>query len=559
MKKRVFILFAIVAVVLAGCASAPPQVAATAPAPVPVKNVIIMLTDGTGPEAWPLARWVKGSPLTVDEILTGAIRTYGADSVITDSAPGATAYATGYKSGDKGISVGAWNVTIDAARSNVAPAYVPVATLIEGAKLSGRAVGLIATSNVQHATPAAFSAHWHDRGNYNELGEQQVYQGMDVVLSGGLQYLLPKEVTGGRREDHENLVDVLTARGYSIVKTRDEMLAATSGKLWGAFAPDSMAYDIDRAQLAPGQPSLAEMTDKAIQLLSGGAKGKSGGFFLFVEGSKVDWGAHDNDPSELVSDLLAFDNAVKVALDFAKKNGETLLVVVSDHGTGGITIGTASDKNYTQTDDDSVVAPMRAAKVTTEGLGKILAGDSSEENIKKVFAEQWGMSDLTADDLKALQTAMNAKSSITGIAAGILSKRARLGWTTGNHTGADLFLFSYGPDRPTGLWQNTDIGRLCAKEMGFDFESLNARLFVEAVSSFAAVGLEATLDKTDPANPVLVVTKGTAKVEFPLSKNILIHDGKATELEGIVVQAEKLGKVYLPKQAVTLAVADLQN
>jgi len=559
MKKRVFILFAIVAVVLAGCASAPPQTAATPPAPVPVKNVIVMLTDGTGPEAWPLARWVKGAPLAVDEILTGAVRTYGADSVITDSAPGATAYATGYKSGDKGISVGAWNVTIDAARSNVAPAYVPVATLIEGAKLSGRAVGLIATSNVQHATPAAFSAHWHDRGNYNELGEQQVYQGMDVVLSGGLQYLLPKEVTGGRREDHENLVDVLTARGYSIVKTRDEMLAATSGKLWGAFAPDSMAYDIDRAQLAPGQPSLAEMTDKAIQLLSGGAKGKSGGFFLFVEGSKVDWGAHDNDPSELVSDLLAFDNAVKVALDFAKKNGETLLVVVSDHGTGGITIGTASDKNYTQTDDDSVVAPMRAAKVTTEGLGKILAGDSSEENIKKVFAEQWGMSDLTADDLKALQTAMNAKSSITGIAAGILSKRARLGWTTGNHTGADLFLFSYGPDRPTGLWQNTDIGRLCAKEMGFDFESLNARLFVEAVSSFAAVGLEATLDKTDPANPVLVVTKGTAKVEFPLSKNILIHDGKATELEGIVVQAEKLGKVYLPKQAVTLAVADLQN
>ena len=171
--------------------AAPPSVAA----PATAKNVIFLLTDGTGPEAWPLARWVKGSPLAVDGILTGAIRTYGADSIITDSAPGATAYATAFKGTDKGISVAPWNITIDAANADPAGKYKPLATLLEGAKLTGRATGLVATSNVQHATPAAFSSHWHDRANYNEIAEQQVYQGMDVVLSGGAQYLQPKEAT----------------------------------------------------------------------------------------------------------------------------------------------------------------------------------------------------------------------------------------------------------------------------------------------------------------------------------------------------------------------------
>lgn len=155
--------------------------------PAKAKNVIFLLTDGTGPEAWPLARWVKGGPLAVDEILTGAIRTYGADSVITDSAPGGSAYATGYKGSDKGIAVAPWSITIEAAKADPAMKFVPLATVLEGAKLTGRATGVIATSNVQHATPAAFSSHWHDRNNYNEIGEQQVYQGIDVVLSGGGQ------------------------------------------------------------------------------------------------------------------------------------------------------------------------------------------------------------------------------------------------------------------------------------------------------------------------------------------------------------------------------------
>ena len=556
MKARFLALLFLAALVLAGCATAP----ATQTRPGETggaKNVIFLLTDGTGPEGWPLARWVKGAPLAVDEILAGAVRTYGADSLITDSAPGATAYATGHKGSDKGISVGAWNTTIMAVRAEPGLKYVPLATLVEGARISGRAVGLVATSNVQHATPAAFSSHWHDRNNYNELGEQQVYQGMEVVLSGGLQYLLPKGVQGGKREDQENLVEVLKARGYAVVTTRDELLKIGSGRVWGAFAPDAMAYDLDRAKTAPREPSLAEMTGKAIELLAGSDKGRGRGFFLFVEGSKVDWAAHANDPVGLVGDLLAFDEAVYAALEFAKKDGNTLVVVVADHGTGGLSIGTKEDKNYSMTDDDSVLIPMRRARVTGEGVEKLLAGDASEQAIRDLLAREWGIQDLSAAELKAIQDAITGKKQLQSVVGPMISVRARLGWTTGGHTGADVFLFSYGPDRPTGLWENIDLGRRLAATMGFDFETLNQRLFVEAGEGFAAAGLATRLDKSDPANPVLVVSKGAAEAKLPLAKNLLLLNGKTVELEGLVIYAEKLDKVFVPRQAIELAAAGL--
>lgn len=523
--------------------------------PPKAKNVIFLLTDGTGPEAWPLARWIKGAPLVVDEILTGAIRTYGADSIITDSAPGATAYATGAKGSDKGISVGPWSITIEAAQADPAKRYIPLATLLEGAKLTGRATGVIATSNMQHATPAAFTSHWHDRGNYNEIAEQQAYQGLDVVLSGGAQYLLPKELKGGKRSDKENLVNIIESKGYAYVTTGDALASIGSGKVWGAFAPDAMAYDMDRADLAKAEPSLEAMTSKAIDLLSTSPKGRKAGFFLFVEGSKVDWAAHANDPAGVVSDLFAFDKAVGSALAFAKKDKQTLVVVVSDHGTGGLSIGTIEDKNYSFTDDDSVVGPMRKVKKSAEGLDMLLQGEPAPERIKAVMAAEWGISNLSEPELKAVVDLVTAKKPTMPATVTMLSRRARLGWTTGGHTGADVFMFTYGPGHPTGLMENTGVAQAMANVMRVDFGKLNRRLFVDALEVFGSMGYQANLEKADAANPVLVVTKGEAKAELPISKNLLTMGGKTTELEGLVVLADKLGKVFVPQQAIDLVKA----
>jgi len=534
--------------------AAPPVVAG----PAKAKNVIFLLTDGTGPEAWPLTRWVTGGPLVVDQILTGAVRTYGADSVITDSAPGATAYATGFKGSDKGISVAPWSITIDAAQADPAKKFVPLATLLEGARLTGRATGIIATSNVQHATPAAFSSHWHDRGNYNEIAEQQVYEGIDVVLSGGSQYLLPKSVKGGKREDGENLLEVIQSKGYAYVTTRDAMLGVRSGKVWGAFAPDAMAYDVDRADLAKTEPALAEMTSKAIELLAGSAKGRKSGFFLFIEGSKTDWAAHADDPAGVVSEVAAFDKAVGTALDFARKDKKTLVVVVSDHGTGGLSIGTATDKNYSFTDDDSVVGPMRKAKKSAEGLDMLLQGEPSPDRVKAVMAAEWGIGDLSESELKSIVDLVAAKKPTMPVTVGMLSRRARLGWTTGGHTGADVFLFSYGPGRLAGLMENTGVSRAVAGAMGVDFGALNRRLFVDAQEAFGDLGYQTVMKQTEPGNFTLFVTKGESAAELPVSKNLLEVGGRTVELEGLVVRAEKLDKVFVPRQAVDLVKAELK-
>ena len=553
--SRVLLTFAL-GTTLAACGHAPvPQAEASTP-PL-VRNVIFMMSDGTPNEAWALTRWVKGQRLASDDILTGAVQTYGADSIITDSAPGGTAFATGHKGTDKGIAVSPWRVTIAGVDAHPAQAYAPLPTVLEGARLTGRATGLVATANIQHASPAAFSAHTHDRGRYADIGEQQVYQHIDVVLAGGEQHLLPMTDGRGVRQDNEDLVQVLRNKGYDYVRTRAQMQAAAGPRLFGMFAPDDMVYDLDRAQFAPDQPSLAEMTRKAIEVLSRSEKGQRHGFFLFVEGSKVDWAAHANDPSGVLSDLSAYDEAVKVALDFARADGQTLVISTSDHGNGGLTIGRREAAKYATTDDDSVVTPLRRATLTGEGLARLLAQDKSEANIREMLARHWGIQDLSAQEVQSLQTAP-PQSWLQYVLGPMLSQRAGVGWTTNGHTGGDPFLYSFGPGRISGLWENTGLAHHMASVMGFDLKALQERLFVEAVPALSALGLQAELDRTQAANPVLRVRNRQGdEVRLPIHKNELLGPDRTHELEGIVVLAEQTGKVYVPRQAITLIRASL--
>lgn len=541
---------------LAACGHTPAPLSA-AGTPAPVRNVIFMMSDGTPNEAWALTRWVKGKRLASDDILTGAVQTYGADSIITDSAPGGTAFATGHKGTDKGIAVSPWRVTIAGVNANPDQGYAPLPTVLEGARLTGRATGLVATANIQHASPAAFSAHSHDRGRYADIGEQQVYQHIDVVLAGGEQYLLPMADGRGVRQDNEDLVRVLQAKGYDYVRNRAQMAAATGAKLFGMFAADDMVYDLDRAEFAPDQPSLAEMTRKAIEVLSRSDKGRRHGFFLFVEGSKVDWAAHANDPSGVVSDLGAYDEAVKVALDFARADGQTLVISTSDHGNGGLTIGRREATKYATTDDDSLVTPLRRAQLTGEGLARLMAQDKSEAHIRNVLARHWGIEDLSAQEVQSIQNAP-PQSWLQYVLGPMISSRAGLGWTTNGHTGGDPFLYSYGPGRISGLWENTDLAHHMANAMGFDLMTLRDRLFVEAMPALTALGLQAELDRSQAANPVLRVRNNLGgEVRLPIHKNELVVPDRTHELEGVVVLAEPTGKVYVPRQAITLIRASL--
>ncbi len=523
-------------------------------ATAPVKNVIIVMPDGMGATHAAVTRWYQnGKRLAADEMISGAIRTYSAESLISDSAPASTAFATGHKSNSKFIGVLPAKTTMPGVAAIAADLqYKPVASVLEGAKLVGKSTGLIATSNIQHASPAGYSAHNFNRGDYNDIAEQQVYLNIDVVLGGGKQYLLPTD-QGGKRKDGENLIQVLQGKGYKFIETRDQLMKINSDKFWGLFAMDDMAYEFDRPTLRPQEPSLAEMTKKAIEVLSKNPKG----FFLFVESSKVDWASHANDPIGVISDTLSFDAAVKVALDFAKKDGQTLVLAFTDHGNGGMSIGNrSSDKTYDTLPFDALVAPLKKASMTGEGVEKMLAGNLTASNIHYVMSTYYGIEDLTADEVTAIQTAK--KGSLNYVVGPMISKRASIGWTTTGHTGEDVFLYAFGPNKPTGLIENTDLALAQASALGFELNMIDKKLFLEADKAFAAIGAKASLDKSDAMNPVLIVQKGIKRAELPISKNIIKLSGKSFEVNGLTVLSAKTGKVYVPQQAVDILAAALQ-
>lgn len=204
------------------------------------KNVIMMIPDGMSVEALTTARWMtKEKKFVMDDLATGLVRTNNSNTPIADSAPAGTAMATGIKTEapfvgsypTKGGMPGAENIDPERAMQ-------PIANVLEGAERTGRSTGIVSTSNIQHATPADFSAHNPNRNNYEDLGEQQVYQGIEVVLGAGSKYL-----SKDSRKDGEDLISVIKEKGYDYVTTRDEMLVS-KGEKFGDYLKKNLSHTI---------------------------------------------------------------------------------------------------------------------------------------------------------------------------------------------------------------------------------------------------------------------------------------------------------------------------
>lgn len=510
-----------------------------------VKNVIVLMMDGCGSTHTTLTRWYKGAPLAMDSMVVGMVKSFNAESIINDSAPAATAFACGVKTSDKFIGVMPDKVTtpgVDIPKEE--DKCRPVASVLEGARLTGKATGLIATSNIQHASPAGYSSHWSDRKNYNEIGQQQVYQNIDVVFGAGKQYLLPKTQSGART-DGENLVSSLEDMGFGIVENKQQMVDFAGNKVWGFFGGSDMAYEFDRRKLSTNQPSLAQMTSKAINILSK----DEDGFFLFVEGSKIDWASHANDPVGVISEVLAFDDAVNVALQYAKKDNNTLILVFADHGNGGMTIGNSSTSDtYSKLTLDQVLGPIRKATLTGEGLQRVLAGSKDDAKIKDVVSKYYGISDLKDTELEAIKKGIDEKKELNYVFGPIISSRSAIGWTTNGHSGEDLTMYAFGPSKPAGLIDNTDIAKITAAALGFDLGYINGRLYQRADLLLESKGMTVTVDKSDPENFALVVKSGDKTATLPTSKNICKIGTAEYKLEGLVIYVPKTDKVYIPME-----------
>ena len=512
------------------------------------RNVIVMVPDGCDQSLVTLARWVKGEPLNLDPLAVGMVRTHMKNSVITGSAAAATAFATGRKTTARFLSIGPRPNDVLSTESRPAEGepYMPYATVLEAARHAGKAVGLVATSRITHATPAAYAGHVPDRGMENALMEQMVYQNLDVVFGGGARHLLP-ESEGGRRRDGENLKEVLLRRGVQYVETARQLSRVEEGPVWGMFADSHLVAHLDRGRFAPRQPTLTAMTRKALTILSR----RENGFFLVVEGSQVDWAGHVNDAGYMVTEFLEFDRAVGEVTDFAEADGDTLVLVFPDHNTGGLQIGNRrTGRTYTSVTVEEVVDPVRNMTLTAGGLAKHLgARQEDDQALRQAVAQYWKL-DFTRDDVDAVRNLQKQGRGLAVALCEIVSQRhTAIGWTTHGHTGGDVPLWAFGPGAPRGTLDNTELAIVCAETLQCDLDTLQQELFVPAPTALAGLPVTGSLVREDPRNPVYVVSDGKRQVRFPVSKDVALIDSRAASLGSLIIFAPETGTIYVPRAA----------
>jgi alkaline phosphatase len=533
-------------------------------------NVIVLIPDGCGTAHMTIARWFKGAPLAQDSMAVSVVQTYCANSMITGSAAATTAFASGFKTWEDARKAACLAMHADSLllpTPKELPAlekWRPGATVLEGARLTGRSVGLVATSRITHATPAGYASHWHARDDESIIMEQMVYNGVDIAFGGGFRYLInadtkiPGVSYKGVRKDGDNLYEVLKSLGYEVITTEDELNAIQPqvSKVWGMFAASHMAFNIDQPLFAPQQPSLVKMTKKAIEILSKNPKG----FFLMVEGSHVDWASHDNDPVGVVTEYLAFDQAVEVALDFARSHSEqrTLVLVFPDHDNGGMSLG-RNDVDTYEFEPEDMNRILRGASLTADGVEWLLLKCVRDvglipDSIENIIARYYGFTNQTETEEQEIfaELADTTYVNVREIIGSMMSERAGIGWTTFDHTGNDVPMFSYGLSRAPQTIDNTEIAYLCAKAMGFQLSEITDRLFADACTIFGDATLAIDTAGVESSEGYLTVSKNAKQAVFPFFKNIMIIGHDTIPFEGITVYSPNANRVFLPEKAAEL-------
>jgi alkaline phosphatase len=497
----------IISLIMAGVAAAGPQDAKNVWSGKPAKYVFMFIGDGMGLQQVSAAEIYLGATknnarnnkpgiekLTFSRFENqGMITTYSANSFITDSAPAATSLATGYKT-DNGV------IGVDPSKTK------KFATIAELAKERGMKVGVISSVSINHATPAAFYAHVPSRNDYYGIGLQLLDSEVDYFGGGGFNQ------PTGKDKDKKSLYDIAVERGIQVLRSRDAILAAKKdgGRVFVVNpvldADNAMPYEIDRTA---GELSLAEFTRKGIELLE-----NEKGFFMQVEGGKIDWTCHANDAATSIIDTFAFDDAVKEAAEFAKKHpDETLIVIVGDHETGGMSIGFAGTEYETFFEKiagqkesflefDKKIAAYRAGKgeksfdaffpeiTKSFGLFRLTEAETKElaEKAKEDDAAALRLAmNLSPMELDAIQGAFD-RSMKEGKVRGneqmfllyggyeplsvqithVLNQKAGIGWTTYAHTGIPVPVFAHGQGAElfNGYYDNTDIAWKTLSVMG---------------------------------------------------------------------------------------------
>jgi alkaline phosphatase len=388
------------------------------------KNVILIIPDGCSTTMW---AWVRAITVGTDKMLNidtlpvqSRCRTYASNAMITDSAAGATAFACGMKA-----AVGVLGMDMHTVRGDSLTGK-PIESILEKAEKEGYATGIVTTSMIQHATPAAFYSHRAERDWYDLISGDLLRKGIDVIMGGGRVYMIPagtcdEEGALSKRTDSRNIIAELQKEGYTYINDRSgfaNINPSLKMKYLCLFSPGQMAFEFDRKHDKNGEPPLWEMAATALDILS---KNKNG-FFLMVESARIDHAAHQHDTDRYLWEGIACDKTIGVAMEFAKKDKNTLVIVVPDHGCGGPSLVGL----YIVTGKDSTLISYAEAgfplyRLDSDGFPVFDGG--------RPIAIQW------------------------------------IPWT--GHTGEDVGVWAMGPnaEKLNGLIQNTDICRVMEEQL----------------------------------------------------------------------------------------------
>ena len=404
----------------------------------------------------------------------GLVTTFSASNGITDSAAGGTALATGHKTKNGALGV-------------KADLTAPVRSVAAAAQADGKAVGITTSVSIDHATPASFYAHVKDRGMYHQIGKDLITAGFDFYA--GSDFLEPenRELSGDRtlyKQCEE--AGYTIARGYADYQQKEEkadkmLLLQTEA----ASQKDrtSIPYAIDRQK---DDLTLREITRAAIDFLS--QKDKDG-FFLMVEGGKIDWGCHSNDAATVFQEVIDLDEAVKVAYEFYRQHPEeTLILITADHETGGIALGAGSTElhfDLLKNQRQSAEAFSRTIAAQHQGEGDRFTWDFVRRQLQEHFGF-WSQIPLDEKETARLKKAYEefcegvakdtrtlyaSENVIAGTARRLMARKAMVSWQSNEHSNGyvPVFAIGAGAEKFTGRIDNTEIPRKIAEAAGYDF------------------------------------------------------------------------------------------
>ncbi len=466
----------------------------TVPPRAHARNVILLVGDGFGAAQMSFgiqtANQVEKRQLNIESLMldgnTGYAQPLPFNGIVIDSAAAATQLATGQAVRNDALGL--------------SPDGYPIETILEWAHARGLGTGLVTNMRITHATPAAFAVHTGSRYDSEQLLMDDLLRerDVDVLLGGGGRALvpagsmvsealpgIPEDLDGESiRDDAINRVEELAGQGYAIASDAESLQAAASHatKLLGVFSASHLPYVIDRRHMnVSNVPTLAEMTSAALEVLSR----RDAGFFMLVEGGRIDYGAHANDAGTMLHEIMDFDQAVGTALEFQRSHPDTLVIVTGDHGTGGFSFTDAHfgmdpdllldsgivyqpGRRYPSTDHLEVLFrqnasfpyilqqadadPARLIELVLEHTGLEMTMDEAS---KALVRNEQGF----AGSKESLPYHGGAEDSATALLGRVLSRQTFVVWSTGEHTSDPVPTFGRGPgaEHLRGIYPNTHI------------------------------------------------------------------------------------------------------